>query len=233
MEIKDVGQRIAKLRKASGWSQMELAEKLNVSDKTVSKWENGGMPSIDLLPGLSNLFDVSIDYLLTGNDKNVSATKDESAASEEEPPATVKESPQTQTAEETKSTVTNNERAFDRLDNSNRSQRRLPENYVCPKCQRINAHPSDHCMYCYHTFSWNEYKTQSIKSNQGYFNQTVPLAQHAYRTQEEPVGCLAYGVAFLIPIAGLIWGFVKEDKGLKIFSIVMMILNLIVYLALL
>ena len=44
MEIKDVGQRIAKLRKEKGLSQIELAKKLNVSDKTVSKWENGGMP---------------------------------------------------------------------------------------------------------------------------------------------------------------------------------------------
>ena len=50
MEIIDVGKRVAMLRKAKGWSQLELAEKLNVSDKTVSKWENGGMPGIDLFP---------------------------------------------------------------------------------------------------------------------------------------------------------------------------------------
>ncbi len=39
---------------------------LNVSDKSVSKWENGGMPGIDLLPKLSKIFNVSIDYLLMG-----------------------------------------------------------------------------------------------------------------------------------------------------------------------
>ena len=48
MEIKDVGQRIARLRKEMGLSQMALAEKLNVSDKAVSKWENGGMPGTRL-----------------------------------------------------------------------------------------------------------------------------------------------------------------------------------------
>ena len=63
----EVGTRIATLRKQHGWSQIELAEKLNVSDKAVSKWENGGMPSVELFPVLSKLFNVSIDYLMMGD----------------------------------------------------------------------------------------------------------------------------------------------------------------------
>ena len=62
-----IGKTIAELRKAKGWTQIELAEKLNVSDKAVSKWEQGnGSPSIEFFPALAQLFDVSIDYLMTG-----------------------------------------------------------------------------------------------------------------------------------------------------------------------
>ena len=67
---KDVGKRIAKLRKEKGWSQAQLAEMLNISDKAISKWENGGMPSVDIFPKLSKIFNVSIDYLMIGNDLN-------------------------------------------------------------------------------------------------------------------------------------------------------------------
>ena len=62
-----VGKTIAELRKQKGWTQLELAEKLNISDKTVSKWEQeGGAPSIEFFPALSNIFGVTIDYLMTG-----------------------------------------------------------------------------------------------------------------------------------------------------------------------
>ncbi len=64
-----IGKTIAKLRGEKGWTQVELAEKLNVSDKAVSKWEkDGSAPSIDLFPMLAELFDVSIDYLMTGKE---------------------------------------------------------------------------------------------------------------------------------------------------------------------
>lgn len=63
----NLGTIIAELRKAKGWTQNELAEKLRVSDKAVSKWEKDhGVPSIEFLPMLADLFGVSIDYLLTG-----------------------------------------------------------------------------------------------------------------------------------------------------------------------
>ena len=62
-----IGKTIAELRKAKGWTQIELAKKLNVSDKAVSKWESeGGFPEITQLPVLAKIFDVSIDYLMTG-----------------------------------------------------------------------------------------------------------------------------------------------------------------------
>lgn len=67
MSAHSIGKTIASLRKAKGWTQVELAEKLNVSDKTVSKWESeGGLPEITQFPALAKLFDVSIDYLMTG-----------------------------------------------------------------------------------------------------------------------------------------------------------------------
>jgi transcriptional regulator with XRE-family HTH domain len=64
------GDRIKELRKAKNLTQLELANKLNITDKAVSKWEsNQGDPSIDLLIELSKVFDVSIDYLLTGTSR--------------------------------------------------------------------------------------------------------------------------------------------------------------------
>ena len=62
-----IGKTIAELRKAKGWTQIELAEKLQVSDKAVSKWEqDSGAPSIEFFPALAEVFGVSIDYLMTG-----------------------------------------------------------------------------------------------------------------------------------------------------------------------
>lgn len=62
-----IGETIAALRKSKGWTQIELAKRLNVTDKTVSKWESKrGLPEIEQFPILAKLFDVSIDYLMTG-----------------------------------------------------------------------------------------------------------------------------------------------------------------------
>lgn len=62
-----IGKTIAELRKEKGWTQIELAEKLQVSDKAISKWEkDSGAPSIEFFPALAELFGVSIDYLMTG-----------------------------------------------------------------------------------------------------------------------------------------------------------------------
>ena len=62
-----IGKTIAELRKAKGWTQVELAEKLQVSDKAVSKWEKeSAFPSVEFFPAIAELFGVSIDYLMTG-----------------------------------------------------------------------------------------------------------------------------------------------------------------------
>lgn len=57
--------KIISLRKQKGWSQEELAEKLDISRQSVSKWESGAsIPDIDRILALSRLFGVSTDYLL-------------------------------------------------------------------------------------------------------------------------------------------------------------------------
>ena len=67
MGINDFGIRLARLRKGKNLTQAQLAELLNISNKTVSRWETGeGYPEISLLPDLADVLDVSSDYLLTG-----------------------------------------------------------------------------------------------------------------------------------------------------------------------
>lgn len=57
--------KIIELRKKNGWSQEALAEKLNVSRQSVSKWETGeSIPDVDRIVELSRIFGVSTDYLL-------------------------------------------------------------------------------------------------------------------------------------------------------------------------
>lgn len=68
---------IASLRREKGYTQETLAEMLGVSTQAVSKWEcAASMPDISLLPRLSEIFDVSADYLL-GCERNVRRTIDE------------------------------------------------------------------------------------------------------------------------------------------------------------
>ena len=64
-----LGYRIAKQRKKMKLTQNELAEKLMVSNKAISKWEsNKGNPSIEFLPNLSKILCCTTDYLLLGED---------------------------------------------------------------------------------------------------------------------------------------------------------------------
>ena len=63
-----IGEKIAELRRQNNMSQEELAEKLGISRQSVSKWESGqSLPDIEKLPVLSDLFHVSIDYLVKDN----------------------------------------------------------------------------------------------------------------------------------------------------------------------
>ena len=65
-------EKLQKLRKEKGYSQEQLADLLDVSRQSVSKWEKGGyLPDIDRLVTMSELFDISLDKLILGKDKNV------------------------------------------------------------------------------------------------------------------------------------------------------------------
>lgn len=71
------GQTIKSLREGKSYTQLQLASILNVSDKTVSKWETGkGLPDISLLEPLSKALGVSVAELFSGKpatNKNISA----------------------------------------------------------------------------------------------------------------------------------------------------------------
>ena len=69
--INEINQNLAKnlayYRKASGWTQAELAEKINYSDKSVSKWESGnGVPDLYILLRLAELYGVTLNDLVGG-----------------------------------------------------------------------------------------------------------------------------------------------------------------------
>ena len=60
-----LGERILELRIAHNWTQVQLAQKLNVSKQAVSNWENNNiLPSIEMLVSIAKFFSVSTDYLL-------------------------------------------------------------------------------------------------------------------------------------------------------------------------
>lgn len=62
-----IGAFIAQLRRERDWTQEELGERLGVTNKTVSRWENGNyMPSVEVLTLLGKEFDVSLNELLEG-----------------------------------------------------------------------------------------------------------------------------------------------------------------------
>ncbi|MGE7119575.1 helix-turn-helix domain-containing protein [Peribacillus sp. NPDC046944] len=67
MDTRKVGHLILRLRREKGFTQKELADRMNLSDRTISKWERGqGCPDISLLPELSSLLGVNIEHILEG-----------------------------------------------------------------------------------------------------------------------------------------------------------------------
>ena len=61
----NLGEKLYKLRKETGLSQEALAEQMKTSRQAISKWENNqGYPETEKLLQLSNIFGVSVDYLL-------------------------------------------------------------------------------------------------------------------------------------------------------------------------
>ena len=67
MDCSKIGRLISKLRKEKGFTQKELADRMHISDRTISKWERGqGCPDISLLPELSACLGVNIENMLDG-----------------------------------------------------------------------------------------------------------------------------------------------------------------------
>ncbi len=77
---KTIGQFLCELRKEKGLTQREVAEKLNVSDKTVSHWEcDENSPDLSVIPLLAELYDVSCDEILKGEKKQAENKESEQA----------------------------------------------------------------------------------------------------------------------------------------------------------
>ncbi len=85
MTSKECGKFIAELRKENELTQKELAERINVTDKAVSRWETGkGYPDVTSLVSLSEYFGVSVNELLAGKKltvENIKETADENLIS--------------------------------------------------------------------------------------------------------------------------------------------------------
>ena len=65
MKKKSLGMMIAELRKANGMTQLELADRMGVTDKAVSKWERDlSCPDLSSMPKLAEIFDMSVDELM-------------------------------------------------------------------------------------------------------------------------------------------------------------------------
>ncbi|MBR4832570.1 MAG: helix-turn-helix transcriptional regulator, partial [Butyrivibrio sp.] len=63
----DIGKFIANCRKEKGLTQAQLAEKLNITDRAVSKWETGkSLPDSSIMLELSNILGVTVNELLSG-----------------------------------------------------------------------------------------------------------------------------------------------------------------------
>ena len=64
---KTFGTKIEEMRKEKGMTQLELAEKMGVTDKAVSKWERDlSFPDVNSIPKLAEIFDVTVDELMQG-----------------------------------------------------------------------------------------------------------------------------------------------------------------------
>ena len=257
MEINAVGKRIAELRKNKGWSQMELAEQLNVSDKTVSKWENGGLPGIDLFPKLSKIFNVSIDYLMVGVEESAEKltdcdggdaldNEDESFQDGEE------KSPEEDFLEEIEALDT------EQLQLILSDQQHLYKKEEIAKIRSVLAKRMQNQPRLKHDSMLSDKELENIAISRlpkdyvcpkcDGINETpgrycvfchndllgwgppVDMIRKKESTDQTgtSAGCLFYFLAFLIPIFGIIMGAIKRDKGLLIFSGILQAINLLI-----
>lgn len=78
LDQRKIGEFLRKLRKEKGWTQMELADQLGVSNRSVSRWENGTtLPDLSLLLVLSELYAISLDEILDGRKKDENMTENQ------------------------------------------------------------------------------------------------------------------------------------------------------------
>ena len=77
MDQKRIGSFLRELRKEKDLTQGQLAEQLNVSDRTVSRWENGNnMPDLSVLVELADFYDVDIKEIIDGERKSEKMEKE-------------------------------------------------------------------------------------------------------------------------------------------------------------
>ena len=78
MSNKNLGEMISSLRKEKGMTQSELAEKMNVTDKAVSKWErNLSCPDVNSIPTLAEVLGITVEELLNAQTKKENNRIDE------------------------------------------------------------------------------------------------------------------------------------------------------------
>lgn len=88
----DIGEKLFELRKGKGLSQEEVAEKLNVTRQTVSKWEtNQSTPDFDKIMPICELYGITTEELLTGKKKEDENNFEKVEEKEEERPLTKQE----------------------------------------------------------------------------------------------------------------------------------------------
>ena len=79
----NIAERLQELRKNAGYSQEQVAEMLGLSRQAVSKWESGqGKPEIDNIVKLTEIYNVSADYILLGKEKEAAVSVPEHAVQE-------------------------------------------------------------------------------------------------------------------------------------------------------
>ena len=78
MSNKNIGEIISSLRKEKGMTQNALAEKMNVTDKAVSKWErNLSCPDVNSIPKLAEILGTTVEELLNAQSKKENSKVDE------------------------------------------------------------------------------------------------------------------------------------------------------------
>ena len=77
MDQKKIGGFLKELRKEKGVTQEQLAEQFNVSNRTISRWENGNnMPDLDILIEISDYYEVDLREILNGERKSENMDKE-------------------------------------------------------------------------------------------------------------------------------------------------------------